>query len=206
MKNIKVSIRKYSRGSYSFYDFLYVNDSEKKMILKTSIFYGDDEKPLKAMPNFTFKKKIDSLSKKGYSLEKVDGATSRISKEEVLKALHLDFNKEKTYEMSKNRLEKFDYYSIYIIRRACRLYVQDLIDDSFFFYWSNLYIFALAESYSDIDDIKQGFFIESIIAILGSFNIVLSNSITRDEKKQGIRELYKSIKNLDDSYKEKHNA
>lgn len=206
MKNIKVLKRKYSCGSYSFYDFLYINSSEKKMILKKSIMYSENDKPVSTTPNFIFKKRYNLLLKKGYIVEIVDGGMNRTSVEEVLKAIHLDFNKEKIYELSNSRLEKYDYYSLTFIRRACRLFVQDLIDDSFFYYWTNLYIFALAESYYDIDNMKKKIFIESVITILGGFNIVLSNSINREDKKKNIREMYKNIKNIDSSFKEKNHA
>ncbi len=191
------------KGALVFVDILCYSRKQKKAIFTNDKIpdpnFGVTET---RVPNRLLVAKLKSLEKKGYEIEHVDGANERVSKEEVLDALHLKYNKEKVCELCKLRPEVYPYYSLDLITKVLRKYVHDELEDLYLDYWSTLYIRCLYESYNIEKEKMQSFFIASVCHALEELDGVLSKELDHEQKVQLVHTVFQEIKKAEEVYAE----
>ncbi len=191
------------KGSLVFVDILsYSNRLKKAKFINDKIAginFGVTETKV---PRVALENKLNRLKKKGYEIEYEDGAAERVSKEIILDALNLKFNKEKVCELCKMRPEIYPYFSMDIITKVLRKYVHDELEDLYLNYWSVLYIACLYECYNIDKDVQQSVFISSVCVALEELDGVLSKDLSKEQKVRLVHKVFQDIKKAIEVYED----
>lgn len=163
---------KINKGELHYVDALYINEKEHKILY---VFESEpiDNLDIKivSVSKKKMQKLLDKYTKLGYTLEKKDGAESRVNKERVIKALHLLYPNEILIPLSSRRVELFNYYNPEMVSNVLLSYQNKKVMKLTLEFWVKLYAVALQENYSRDDKILNSFY-DAVIYELNNFVIL----------------------------------
>lgn len=204
MKNHNSKSKLYYRidwkGSRKVYDVLRVFPQRK-----IATFYNNsmDEEDivLKAhhLSYTGFNNKIEKLSKNGYQIERMDGASSRVSPERIRKGLDCEVSMEAIESRIRFRRTPDFYFDRRYIEKAKDAYRKGRRNNSYLDAWVRLYNQALQESIRHGDK-KTTKIVLAICSCLSELSVILKENESAKEKGKAIESARKALAKLDTNW------
>ena len=164
------------KGTRKIFDVLAVFPKQKNCIFYNNCESIDDFFLKARYFNYTgFQKKIDSLVKNGYSLETVEGVSSKVKKEQILQALNIELPLEILSSRNRFRRTPDEYFSRSFVEKTEKYYLSGKRNDSYLHAWVELYQHVLQESIRHGDK-KTAKTVLAISSCLAEFELALKES------------------------------